>query len=330
MHGSSRFLRICLGALVAAGYFDAAQAERATVVLDWLPSGTKAVMYVAVAQGFFAREGIDVTIEHGRGTTDAMTKLAVGNAQFATGGMSSLYEAIAESKIPIKAVMSFFSKQPDALFVVKDSKIKSIKDVVGATVGTTTFTSSNTLWPVFLAKNSIEPASVKLMKFDPGAIAAMLGTGRVDATINWVTQAVTFRDVLVQAGKELRVIPWSEFGLDGYSWSLFVSNAVAKEKPELVRGFVRAMRKAVDFSIENPSIAGKSVNAIAPTVSIDKATAEFMTTVPLIKNEVSDRWGIGTFEPDLLRKTWFWVAESQKYGVDRVDPEEAVDRSFWN
>jgi NitT/TauT family transport system substrate-binding protein len=330
MHTSLRPLGIYLAAFAACCCFDSAQAERATVVLDWLPSGTKAVMYVAVAQGFFAREGLDVTIEHGRGTTDAMTKLAVGNSQFATGGMSSLYEAIAESKIPIKAVMSFFSKQPDALFVVKDSKIKSIKDVVGATVGTTTFTSSNTLWPVFLAKNSIEVASVKLMKFDPGAIAAMLGTGRVDATINWVTQAVTFRDVLMQAGKDLRIIPWSEFGLDGYSWSLFVSNAVAKEKPDLVRAFVRAMRKAVEFSMENPSIAGKSVNAIAPTVSVDKATAEFMTTIPLIKNEISDRWGIGAFEPDLLRKTWLWVAESQKYAPERLDPEAAVDRSFAN
>jgi NitT/TauT family transport system substrate-binding protein len=44
-----------------------------------------------------------LTIEHARGTTDAMTRLASGNAQFATGGMSSLYEAIAETRIPIKA-----------------------------------------------------------------------------------------------------------------------------------------------------------------------------------------------------------------------------------
>lgn len=328
MRNSLQCVRACVVALTMLCLCGDAQAEKATVVLDWLPGGTKAIIYVAVAQGFFAQEGLEVTIEHGRGTTDAMTKLAVGNVQFATGGMSSLYEAIAESKIPIKAVMSFFSKQPDALFVVKDSKIKTIKDVAGATVGTTTFTSSNTLWPVFLAKNGIDANNVKLMKFDPGAIAAMLGTGRVDATINWVTQAVTFQDVLSQAGKELRVIPWSDFGLDGYSWSLFVSNTVAKEKPELVRAFVRAMRKAIDFSIASPDVAGRSVNAIAPAVTTEKATAEFKTTVALIRNEVSDRYGVGAFDPELLRKTWLWVAESQKYAPDRVDPEVGVDRSF--
>src|SRR5262249_7131145 len=154
--------------------------------------------------------------------------------------------------------------------------------------------------------------------FDPGAIAAMLATSRVDATINWVTQAVTFRDVFAQAGKELRVIPWSDYGLDGYSWSLFTSNAVAKEKPELGRAFVRAMRKAVAFSVEHPDLAGKSVNAIAPAVSVDKATAEFMTTIALIKNEVSAEYGIGAFDPVLLKKTWLWVAQAQNYAPDRI------------
>jgi len=303
-------------------------AEQATVVLDWLPGGTKAAVYLALHQGYFEQEGLQVRIEHGRGTTDALTKLAVGNAQFATGGLPSLFEAVAESKIPVTAVMSFYSKQPDALFAVKGSKIKSLRDVIGARVGTTTFTSSDTLWPVFLSKNGIQPDSVTLTKFDPGAIAAMLATGRVDATINWVTQSTTFGDVLKQAGKELNIIPWSDFGLDGYGWSLFASNNEIRQRPQVVKAFVKAMRRAVEFAIENPAEAGRSVNAIAPAVPVDKATAEFMTTIDLMRNDVSKRFGMGTFDPELLRRTWIWVAESQRYALDRIDPETAVDRSF--
>jgi NitT/TauT family transport system substrate-binding protein len=324
-------LNICRAAWVVVACcvcWQAQAAEKAVVVLDWLPGGTKAVVYIAAHHGFFKEEGLEVKIEHGRGTTDALTKLAVGHAQFATGGLPSLFEAVAESKIPVKAVRSFYSKQPDALFVVKGSKIKTLKDVVGAKVGTTTFTSSNTLWPVLLSKNGIKPESITLTKFDPGAIAAMLATGRVDATINWVTQATTFGDVLKQAGKELTMIPWSEFGLDGYGWSLFTSNAEILKRPHVVKAFVRAMGKAVEFGIENPAEAGKSVNAIAPAVSAEKATAEFLTTIPLMRNEVSQKLGPGTFDRELLRRTWVWVAESQKYALDRIDPEIAVDRSF--
>jgi NitT/TauT family transport system substrate-binding protein len=326
-----RLLTTCRAVLVAlAGClcWQAQAAERAVVVLDWLPGGTKAVVYVALHQGYFAQEGLEVKIEHGRGTTDALTKLAVGHAQFATGGLPSLFEAIAESKIPVKAVRSFYSKQPDALFTVKGSKIKSLRDVIGAKVGTTTFTSSNTLWPVFLSKNSISPDSVTLTKFDPGAVAPMLATGRVDATINWVTQATTFGDVLKQADKELNIIPWSEFGLDGYGWSLFTSDSEIRQRPHVVKAFVKAMGRAVEFAIANPAEAGRSVNAIAHAVPVDKATAEFLTTVDLMQNDVSKRLGMGTFDRDLLRRTWIWVAESQRYAMDRIDPEVAVDRSF--
>jgi NitT/TauT family transport system substrate-binding protein len=320
--------RSMLVAFTIGSCLPAQAVEKATVVLDWLPGGTKAVIYVAVQQGFFQKEGLEVKIEHGRGTTDALTKLAVGHAQFATGGLPSLLEAIAESKIPVKAVRSFYSKQPDALFVVKGGKVRTLRDVIGARVGTTTFTSSNTLWPVFLSKNSISPESVTLTKFDPGAVAAMLATGRVDATINWVTQATTFADVLQQAGKELSIIPWSEFGLDGYGWSLFASDEEIRQRPQVVKAFVRAMSKAVEFSIENPAQAGRSVNAIAPAVSAEKATAEFLTTIDLMRNDVSKKHGMGAFDAELLRRTWAWVAESQKYQINRIDPEMAVNRSF--
>jgi NitT/TauT family transport system substrate-binding protein len=314
--------------LVTASWLPGDAQEKVTVVLDWLPGGTKAVMYVAAQQGFFAKEGLEVKIDHARGTTDAITRIGSGQAEFATGGLPSLLEAIAETKVPAKAVMSFYSKPPDALFTVKGGKVASLKDVVGNTVGTTTFTSSNTLWPVLLHRNGIEPDAVKLTKFDPGAIAPMLATARVDATINWVTQATTYTDVLAQVGKQLAIIPWSDFGLDGYGWSLFVSAKFSQDKPQTVAAFVRAMQKAVDFAIEHPETAGPSVHAIAPAVSADKATTEFLTSVPLMKNEVSDKYGIGTFDPGLLKKTWEWVALAQKYQPDRVDPESAVDRSF--
>jgi NitT/TauT family transport system substrate-binding protein len=70
------------------------------------------------------------------------------------------------------------------------------------------------------------------------------------------------------------------------------------------------------------------VNAVAPAVSAEKATAAFLTTIGLMKNEISDRDGMGAIDAALLRKTWMWVAESKEYDPGKVDPEAAVDRSF--
>ena len=58
----------------------AAAKEKVRWVNDWLPGGDKAIVYVGVNQGFFDAEGLEVTIMSGRGSADAMTKIASGFA----------------------------------------------------------------------------------------------------------------------------------------------------------------------------------------------------------------------------------------------------------
>lgn len=76
------------------------------------------------------------------------------------------------------------------------------------------------------------------------------------------------------------------------------------------------------------SAAGAALHAIVPTADADVAAAQFEASIPLIKNEISDRDGLGRFDRKLLQATWVWVAKSFNYAVEKVDPETLVDRSF--
>ena len=53
-------------------------ADKVTFQLDWLPGGDKAPVYVGIQEGFFAEADLDVSIASGRGSTDALTKMATG------------------------------------------------------------------------------------------------------------------------------------------------------------------------------------------------------------------------------------------------------------
>lgn len=55
-------------------------ADEVTYQLDWLPGGDKSPVYVGVQEGFFEEEGLEVSIASGRGSTDAITKIATGQA----------------------------------------------------------------------------------------------------------------------------------------------------------------------------------------------------------------------------------------------------------
>lgn len=315
---------------LAFGVTAAHAADSLTVQLDWLPGGDKAFVYAGVQQGFFKAEGLDVKIVPGRGSSDAVTKIASGAADVGFGGISALMMAAAESNspVPVKAVMSLYSKQPDALFTRADSKIKTLKDMEGKTVAMPTFSSSNALWPVVLQKNGVDPAKIKVIKTDPATLAPMLAQGRVDATINWVTVAPAFQAVLKQANKDLAVLPWTQFGLDGYGWSALASDKTIKDRPDVLKRYLRALSKSLAFSIEQPQKAAEALKAQVPEADVAVVKAEFESSIPLLKNEISQREGMGAYDAKLLAATWGWVAKSMNYDIAKINPEQLVDRNF--
>ncbi len=318
------FAAITAFALVAAPAF---AADKLIVQLDWLPGGDKATPYVGVVEGIFAAEGLEVTILPGRGSSDALTKVATGAADIATGGISALMQAAAEGKVPVRAIYSVYTKQPDAMFVAKGSGIDSIKALKGKTVGTATFSSSNAIWPLILSLNGMTETDVNLLKVDVGALGPMLASGRVDATINWVTVAPATEAILQQAGKQLEMVRWSDYGLVGYGLSLFASDRVLAERPAVVTRFLRGYAKANALAMQDPDRAGADIKKMAPEIDAATAAAQFAASIPLMKNEISAKDGYGVFEPKLLMQTWEGVASAQKVPVSRLDPESLVDRA---
>jgi NitT/TauT family transport system substrate-binding protein len=324
-HWLFRFAAAAALVMTSAGAF---AADKVVYQLDWLPSGEETFPYVAQKEGYFSAANLDVEIRIGRGTTDVLAKMSTGNAEFGSGGLGALMQAAAQGPMPVKAVLSIFNKQPDAIFTYEGSGIKTIKDLAGRTVATATFTSSNALWPVVADINGLDISKVKLIKTDPTATAAMVATGKADALINWVTSGGEIEAVLKEAGKKMVVLPWSEFGLDGYGLSIFATDAEIANHPDVVARFVAACEKAIQFSLANPEAAAKDLKAAVPLVDLDPSITEVRTTIPVTKNEISDKYGMGTFNPELVDRTWKWIAKSQSYPLDKLDPEKVIVRSF--
>lgn len=305
--------------------------DQLTFQLDWLPTGgDKAFVYAGVGQGFYAEEGLEVKIIGGRGTSDTLTKIGSGAADVGSGGIASLMMAQAEGGIPVKAVMSVYTKQPDAIFTYEGSGVTSFKDLQGKTLGLPTFSASNALLPVMLESNGVDPDSVKQIKADPNALVPMMAQGRVAGVVIWTTNAPSVTQLMEQAGKKVVVMPWSDYGLDGYGLSLFASQKLIDEKPDVVARFVRASKKAVEFAMQHPEKAAADQKALVPEADVAMLEADFRATQDLIDNSISKKDGLGKFEPALLNKTWEWVAKSMKYPMDKVDPETLVDSRFIN
>ncbi|MCW4628887.1 MULTISPECIES: ABC transporter substrate-binding protein [Marinomonas] len=328
---TSLFGKLCLAGAVAFTALNGSTAfaiDKVKFQLDWLPGGDKAPVYVGIKKGFFKDADLDVTVASGRGSTDAISKLATGNADLGLSDLVALLMAKAQNDVPVSAVYSVFSKAPHAFFVLSESGVKSVKDVAGKRIATSPYTSSNVFLPLLLDVNGVDPNSVKLIKADAGALNPMLLSGNADVVISWITDTVIYQQQAKSANKTLQVLPWYDAGLEFYSTSVIASDRFINEHPDVTKRFVAAYKKAIEYTWKHPEESGQIVHEMVPEVDASTATDTINSIKSLVYNAVSEQDGYGAFTKKRLATTWQWTAKAQNIAVDSFDPESAVNRQF--
>ena len=128
--------------------------------------------------------------------------------------------------------------------------------------------------------------------------------------------------------KDFRWIYYADSGIDLYSNGIMVSQKLAKEKPEAVRGLVRAINKALKETMANPDAAIDLLAETEPLInkSIEKRRLIYVYNT-LIDTPEARSIGIGDVSDVRLTNSIAMIAES--YGLPRVPNEsEVFDRSF--
>ncbi|MTH76887.1 PhnD/SsuA/transferrin family substrate-binding protein [Paracoccus aestuariivivens] len=303
-------------------------ADKVTFQLDWLPGGDKAPIYVCIDQGFCKDAGLDVEIASGRGSTDAISRLAAGSSDIGVSDIGALMAARAQEKVGVTAVLSVFNKGPHAFYTVKGDGFDAVADVKGKKIATSAFTSSNVFLPLVLKDAGISPDDVTVINAEPGALGPMLMTGQVDGIIAWMTDLTRYTNQGTEAGKEIQALPWSAAGLNLYSASLIANDSFLKDRPDVARRFVAAFKKSIEFAHENPEAASKSVTNLVAELESENVQGSLNDALALIYNDVTEKDGLGVFEPGRLAETWARVAAAQGIDPASYDAESTVSREM--
>jgi hypothetical protein len=81
------------------------------LTLDWRFEGPAAGFLLAQDKGYFADEGLNVTVDTGNGSVEAIPRVATGAYQFGFGDINSLIKFLDEdASQPVKAVMMVYDK----------------------------------------------------------------------------------------------------------------------------------------------------------------------------------------------------------------------------
>jgi NitT/TauT family transport system substrate-binding protein len=254
----------CAAALagVTPAFAQSAGAKAQTKVsfrLDWKPGGQHAPFYLGKERGFYAAEGIDLTIISGSGSSDSIKQLGAGAIELALVDGLVLVQA-AEQKVPVKAVAAYYQRTPIVLISPKAKPLTDPQQLTrGAKIGSKRASATSQGLAALLAVNKIDPKSVNLV--DIGFGVQPLLVGQVDALMGFTMNEAIEAE---SAGMPVTEMLIANQGVIAYGLTIATNDKFLKAQPELVRAFLRATRRAVEASAADNAAA---VQALMKSVS---------------------------------------------------------------
>ena len=299
-------------------------------VLNWKYQGPQAWFFIAQDKGYFKAEGLDVEIDQGEGSAAPIAKVAAGAYTAGFGDINALIDLASKrpADAPI-AVSMLYNTPPFTIVVKKDSPIKTPKDLEGKTIGGPANDGALKLFPAFAKLAKVDASKVTLTNMAPSLREQMLMRGQVDAVFGYVN-TIWFSAKLagIDPSTQLRFINYGDYGLDLYSNAIVFSRSFVKENPAAVKGFLKALNKAIDETLANPEMAMDYVMKREPLLKRDVEKERLLAT---IKAEMSHpevaRIGLGDVDDARLKRSIATVVEANQL-TRTPTPTEVFDRSF--
>lgn len=282
-----------------------------------------APMYVAIEEGYFAEEGIALTLVTGFGADKTMTALLTGEADIGFMGSESTIYTYAGGRSDY--VVNFAQlTQRAGNFLVAREPIEDFtwdmlmgKKVLGGRAGG----MPEMVFEYILSKNNIDPVTeVQIdQSIDFGSTAAAFSGGQGDFTVEFEPHATALElkgdgYVVASLGEDSGYVPYTSFS---------AKKSYIEENPEVIQAFTDALQKGMDY------VKNHTPEEIAKVIAPQFEETDAATLTKIIERYYNqDTWKENlVFEEDAFALLQNILDDS---GVleERVPYEDLVDTTF--
>ncbi len=282
-----------------------------------------APMYVAIEEGYFEEEGIDLELVTGYGADKTMTAVLSGEADIGfMGPESTVYTYLGDTN---DYVVNFAQlTQRAGNFLVARSEVPDFEwtDLIGTTVlGGRKGGMPEMVFEYILKKNNINPASDLTIdqSIDFGSTAAAFANSQGDYTVEFEPFATSLEEqgtghVIASLGEDSGYVPYTAFS---------AKTSYMNENPEIMQGFVNALQKSMDY------VNSHSAEEIAKAIQKQFPETELTTLTTIVSRyKEQDTWKEDLiFEEDSFTLLQNILEEAGELS-ERVPYEELVNTTY--
>ena len=270
----------------------AAPLQKITFATTYQPES--ALIHIAVGNGYFAGEGLDVRLLMNTFGKQALQAVIENKADLAMVAETPImFNILKGEKIFVLATM-VTSTTNHAVVARKDAGIKAPADLLGKRIGFTPGTTSDFFLDSLLIANNLSRHDVQLIPLKPEEMLDAIMAGKVDAVSTWNYPLTQIKQQLSASG-----LVFYDRHLYTETFNIAARQDFVHNNVQTVERFLRALIKAEEFAEKNP----------------DQAQAIVAAATKIDKNLVREVWKAFTFRVVLDRTLLITLEDETRWAI---------------
>jgi NitT/TauT family transport system substrate-binding protein len=285
--------------------------EKLVVALNWTPGGDHVALYYAKKMGWYAKDGLDVDLQAGKGSVGSIQRVAVNNAQVGLADMGVVFSSMGKGA-NVVLIQNIYANSALGMYWLKSSGIKSIKDFPGKKIGVPAGDAQRALWPALAKANGIDPNSVTWVNVDPSGKLPALKSRAIDITTNFYN----LHHIMTRELKDdMGFLSWPSAGMNPYGLSVIVNGDYLKTKRDVVEKFNKTTQRAYLECAREPKPCVDALVGAVTGLQFDEQMINWRLTMMLMSDRTSRSVALGWMDPKRMADDYALV---QTYlGLDK-------------
>lgn len=252
---------------------------KTSVRFKWLDQAQFAGFYTANSKNYYAENGLSVQLDPGGPDISPTQMVLSGANDFGVIGADQLVLA-REKGAPLVALAVIYQKTPVALASLKESNITSPKDLEGKKTAIVYGKDEEVVYRSLLQKEGVDRSKIEEtpLTFDLNQLTSK----KVDAIIVYETNEPT---LLAQQGVAINLLKPRDYGINYYADTLFTTEKMINENPELVRAFVAATMRGWEEAMRDKDSAVNDVLRVNSSLNREHQMKLLEVSEPLVKGD---------------------------------------------
>lgn len=257
--------------------------DKVSLRLNWYLGGLHVPFYYGKERGIYAAEGIDLTINEGRGSGNTVQVVAAGSDTFGLADSSSVITTAAKGA-DVKSVMSLLNTTGFSVVSLAETGIKTPKDLEGKKVAVTPGDPLGQLLQAVCKANNVDCSKIGMVQVDPAAKVVTVLEKKADALLGGADDQYF---LIKYKGGNPAAMRYADFGANIVGMTILTTGETIKKNPDLVKRFVRATAKSWEEAKKNPGAAVDAALKVKPDLNRQSTLDQLMVDIDLMDSKNS-------------------------------------------